>query len=182
MNFEVKIITFLQAGASEGWTAFFEIFSLLGSWIGLIILFFLFYQLQKTYAYTFLLTYGIGVGFNYVLKLIISRDRPFITYDSIKPLTDAFGGSMPSGHAVSSAIIAVFVCFLAFKLAKKKFTKIATTISMMMFVLIVCLSRMYFGVHYLTDIILGLAFGAIFALIGLGIYNKLLRRAVKGDY
>lgn len=175
MNFEYKIITFLQAGVAEGWTTFFQIFSLLGSWVGLIVCFSIFYQIQKTYGFTFLITYGLGVGFNYILKLIISRDRPYETYSEILQLTNVAGKSMPSGHAISAIIIAIFVCFLVLKLSKTKFTKIATIITMSIFVGIVVISRMYLGVHYLTDIILGLIIGSIIAFIGIGIFLKLIK-------
>lgn len=181
MEFEAKIIYFLQAGMTQGWTTFFEIFSLFASWVGLIILFLIFYQINKTYGFTFLITYGFGVGVNYLLKLIISRDRPFETYSSIQALTNTFGKSMPSGHAVSAMIMVVFVCFTVFALAKTRFTKIATLVSSIIFIGIVCVSRMYLGVHYLTDIILGLFIGLIVGFIGIKTYEKLMTSVMKGN-
>lgn len=176
MEFEAKIIMFLQSGASEGWTAFFNAFSLIGSWVGfLIALLFLFF-ISKKYIFNFLVTYGLGVGFNYVLKSIIARKRPYLTYDSISALTEALGQGFPSGHAVSATIIAVFVCFMVFKLSKTKFTKIATAITMLIYVGIVCVSRMYLGVHYLTDVIAGVAVGGIVSLIGLKVFTRKPRK------
>ena len=172
MEFEAKLIMFLQAGANEGFTAFFNAISLLGSWVGIILAFVCLFFISKKYAFTLLVSYGFGVGLNYILKLIINRDRPYLTYDNITAFSEALGNSFPSGHAVSSVIMAIFICFIVWKLAKTKFTKIATIFSMTIFVGLVCLSRMYLGLHYFSDLIAGLAVGGIVALIGLRLFNK----------
>lgn len=172
MEFEAKIITFLQSGANDGWTAFFKSVSLFGSYVGLILVFFTFFYLNKKYAFTYLLTYLLGVGFNYIVKAIVSRDRPFFTYDSIQSFTDTVGSSMPSGHAVSSVITAIFVSYFVYRLAKTKFVKIATLISMVLFVFAVCFSRMYLGVHYISDIAVGIIVGAIIGSIGVILFKR----------
>lgn len=173
MEFEAKIINFLQSGASEGWTAFFKAVSLFGSFVGMLLVFFTLIYLNKKYAFTYLFTYLFAVGFNYLVKAIISRDRPYFTYDSIQSFTDALGNSMPSGHAVSSTVTAIFVCYFVYKLAKTKFVKIATLFSMILFVAAVCISRMYLGVHYLSDLVVGCVIGSIIASIGIINFKKI---------
>ena len=181
MEFEGKIITFLQSGASQGWTIFFQIVSLLGSYVGMVFLYFVLRILNKKLSLSFLLAYVFGVGLNYILKSLISRDRPYITYSAIQPLTDSIGNSMPSGHAVSSTIIAVFACFLILMASKSKFTKIASIITGFMFVFVVCLSRMYLGVHYLTDLILGALVGLLISFISIMVLLKSSNTKVKEE-
>lgn len=95
-----------------------------------------------------------------------------MTYEGIQALTDAMGSSFPSGHAVSSIIIAFFVIVLVFKMSKNKFTKYGTLFTMIMYVGLICLSRTYLGVHYLTDLVAGLCLGMLFCLFCYMIYRK----------
>lgn len=172
MEFEAKIISFLQGGANEGFTAFFKAVSLFGSYVGLILVFGFIFFLNKRYSLIFLITYCVGVGLNYIMKTLIGRERPYVVYDYIQNFTSTFGNSMPSGHAVSSTIIAIFVCFFVWQVCKTKFIKIATAVSMAIFVGLVCLSRMYLGLHFLTDVIAGVIVGVLIAVIGILVYLK----------
>ena len=179
MEFEAKIIEFLQAGASQEWTVFFRIVSLLGSWTGLLIVFLVFFFYNRRYSYTFLITYGLGVGINYLFKLVISRPRPYAAYEGIEMLTDAIGNSFPSGHAVSSTIIALFVIAFIFMKSKNKFYRYGTILSMLIYVGFICVARMYLGVHYLTDVLAGVCVGVLICCIYLIIYKKLLKLSQK---
>lgn len=89
---------------------------------------------------------------NLILKNLVMRVRP---YDAvvglqalIAPLSDS---SFPSGHA-TSAIAAGFVMM--------KNTKKYIGIPVFVLAVLICLSRLYLGVHYPTDVLAG-------ALIGL---------------
>ena len=115
MEFEAKIIEFLQAGACQEWTVFFRIISLLGSWVGFLIAFIIIFMYSKRYATIFGITYGVGVGLNYIIKLIVARARPYEAFSDIQMLTSALGNSFPSGHSVSATIIAIFVTAFVFK-------------------------------------------------------------------
>lgn len=174
MEFEAKLIEFLQAGASQGWTTFFKIVSLLGSWAGLLIVFLIFFMYNKRYSLGFLVTYGVGVGVNYLLKLIISRPRPYMAYEGVQMLTNALGNSFPSGHAVSSGIIALFVIAFVFMQSKNKFVRYGTILSMLMYVGIMCVARMYLGVHYLTDVLAGVCVGTLIYCIYYIIRKKII--------
>ena len=167
MGFEAKIIIFLQAGSNTFFDVFFRLFSILGSFLGFLIVFLLAIKFtNKRFCTVFALTYILGVLGNYILKHIISRPRPFEVYESISDFTSANGSSMPSGHAVSASIIAIFACFMVIKLAKNKFTKFASIITACLYVGVVCLSRMYLGVHFLTDVLVGVTLGSLISFIG----------------
>lgn len=170
MLFEAKIIEFLQAGANGFWLYFFRTFTLFGSWLGFTIaLMFIFYK-KKKLSYAFALTYAVGVLFNMMLKHIIMRPRPFESFTQILNYAGADGFSIPSGHANSCAMIAVFICFWAIKYSKHKATKICVPIIMALYVALICLSRMFLGAHYLTDVIAGFCEGTIIAIIGIIIF------------
>ena len=136
---------------------------------------------SKAYVITFVATYLLGVGLNFVLKEIILRPRPYEVFSDVKCLTSAFGSSMPSGHAVSVTIISIFVCYMIIKLCNKPFLKVATVISMLIFTFGVLLSRLYLGVHYVSDLVTGVMVGVLFSFVGIMIFNKLIKifRVVK---
>ena len=97
---------------------------------------------------------------NLLLKKVIARDRPFITYPELLPSVIGEAPtslSFPSGHsAVNFAFAAFFCCY------KKKYLKIAIPTSI--FAFLVGFSRIYLIHHYFTDVIAGMILG-----IGCGI-------------
>ncbi len=94
---------------------------------------------------------------NLFLKNIVARIRP---YDYVNGLVSIIERqkdfSFPSGHASSSFAVAVilFLCF------KNKFGNFALILAFL-----ISLSRLYVGVHYPTDVIVGMLLGTISAVL-----------------
>lgn len=95
---------------------------------------------------------------NNLVKYIIKRDRPF----GVALVNESFY-SFPSGHAMISIL---FFGTIIYKLLenKTKYYKIFTII-ISIYILLVGISRIYLGVHYVTDIIGGYLLGTIILLI-----------------
>ncbi len=176
MKFEANIIEFLQAGSNDFWLYFFKIVTLFGSWLGFALALLVVYFKKKSFSYAFFVTFGCGVAINYVLKNIIMRPRPFVTWDSIMNLGGASGFSMPSGHSCSAMIIAVFISYLAIRYAKNRWTKVCLPIIMTLYFALIALSRIFLGAHYLTDVIAGGCEGLIVAIIGILLYNLVMKK------
>ncbi|BCE02047.1 phosphatase PAP2 family protein [Marinicellulosiphila megalodicopiae] len=93
-----------------------------------------------------------------VLKLFFARPRPFdVAPHLFEATVDQSGYGLPSGHVWLSV---VFVGFLAFFYRTHK--KIA--VLAVFWIVLMSLSRMVLGVHFLQDVILGLLMG-VFGLI-----------------
>ena len=86
------------------------------------------------------------------IKLAVRRDRPFKTYPDIQKHSDAGSLSFPSGHTSAAFSIATSV-----SLAFPKWYVIAPS---MLWAGTVGYSRMYLGVHYPSDVIVGAIIGA----------------------
>lgn len=97
-----------------------------------------------------LLTYSIVVS---ILKFIVKRQRPY--FIPMKPIYLANFYSFPSGHAGTAFIFAVF-----FSDRYPKYSIIFYLIA-----IIISLSRVYLGVHYLSDVITGAIIGFIISKI-----------------
>ena len=102
-----------------------------------------------------------------VIKKAIARPRPFETFPEIIQKSPASGFSFVSNHAANMVGLAFFLSYF-YPRWKIFWWGIA---------LIVALSRMYNGVHYLSDVISG-------ALIGLSVswtITRWLDRREKGN-
>jgi undecaprenyl-diphosphatase len=62
--------------------------------------------------------------------------------------------AFPSDHAVMFSALAIGLCFVSWRMG---------LVALVYAIVIVCFPRVYFGIHYPTDIIAGLALGALVA-------------------
>lgn len=93
--------------------------------------------------------------FTLALKAAVGRPRPFEAIPHTDPLIKAtLGQSMPSGHAATSFAGAVILAYLLPRWAPLFFL-LATAIAF---------SRVYVGVHYLSDITVGAFIGTAVGL------------------
>jgi undecaprenyl-diphosphatase len=104
------------------------------------------------------------------LKSAAGRPRPFETIPQADPLMGVtLGQSMPSGHAATSFAGAVILTYLLPR-AAPFFFLLATAVAF---------SRVYVGVHYVSDVVVGALLGTGVGLAGLGLL-RLLRRTSSG--
>lgn len=176
MDFEVKIIEYLQSGSNDFWNFCFRSISSLGTYVFALALLIVFFFVCKK---RFLLlggTLGLGIVLNYIIKNIVRRDRPYVAHESIAQLGAGSGFSLPSSHAIGVTILAIFLCYIVFLKATKKSTKILTVIASAFAILLVCLSRMYLGLHYFTDVCIGVTLGAIVSFLAILCFNLFIDR------
>src|SRR5699024_1480614 len=100
---------------------------------------------------------------NAFIKNIYQRVRP----EEINHLIEQSGYSFPSGHSMGSIIVFGSFIFLAFRYFKSKTIKRGLSIFFSLLILLIGLSRIYLGVHYLSDVIAG--FSLVFAWLALSI-------------
>ena len=99
----------------------------------------------------------------FILKHAVNRPRPH--YMRIAE----HGASFPSGHATISAAFAGILIFTLLRLKNVKHSyKIIS--GLLLWVLLIDLSRIYLGVHYLSDIFGGILLGAIAVALGVSFY------------
>jgi len=96
-----------------------------------------------------LLSFGLTLGEVEFFKLIFHRPRPFQTYNWVVKRANASGYSMPSGHA-AMAFEAAYIWSEYFPQFSFIFYSLATYIA---------ISRVYYGVHYPSDIVVGSILG-----------------------
>ena len=116
---------------------------------------------------TMLLSAGLA---DFIAKPYVARWRP--TNDPmLKYSIDVVGNYRESpygffsGHAANTMAVAIFFA----QLVRNR----ALSIALVVWSLICCWTRLYLGVHYPSDILVGLVWGCVSALIGYFCYRKL---------
>jgi membrane-associated phospholipid phosphatase len=116
------------------------------------------------YSYLFFGTILFSTISVYVLKYIFGIARP----------SDSFfieqGASLPSGHATISTVLLILINYIFFRSFGEIYRRSLAILSAGM-VLLVSLSRMYFGVHWLSDVVFGVVLGVIISYISIRIFK-----------
>ena len=99
-----------------------------------------------------------------LVKYNFPSPRPFEVYANLKPLfTTARGDAFPSGHATFMGALAMGVF-----LQRKKLGLI-----FILGAILVAIARVLAHVHWTTDVIAGLLFGPLVAIIVWAVYHRL---------
>lgn len=103
-----------------------------------------------------------------ILKNVIQRPRPFYLWPELQLLIPQPSGfSCPSGHTTSS-----FAAATSLFLYRKRWGAVALVLAVL-----IGFSRMYFTVHYLTDVLFGIVLGIACALVVYKLWKNAERRA-----
>lgn len=104
---------------------------------------------------------------NQTLKIIFQRERP-LGYR----LIEMTGYSFPSGHAMVSMAFYGLLIYIIYHLVKNKTLRNILITLNILIIILVGISRVYLGVHYLSDIITGYSISIIYLLL----LKKLLKK------
>ncbi len=109
---------------------------------------------------------GLGACINIIIKNVIRKGRPAF------PLIEkSISYSFPSGHAMCATIFYGVILYFIIKESRNKYFKVFSTIFFLILITLISFSRIYLGVHYFTDVIMGIVFGIIVLIIIINTIN-----------
>ncbi|HVE71128.1 MAG TPA: phosphatase PAP2 family protein [Thermoanaerobaculia bacterium] len=118
-----------------------------------------------------IVTCGIGGLLNLLLKSYFARARPNLA----EALRDAHGYSFPSGHAMGSTIVFGAFAYLAFRILTKWRPRAAALAFCVSMIAAICASRIYLGVHWISDVAAGITAGVIWVAFATVAYETFRR-------
>jgi undecaprenyl-diphosphatase len=107
---------------------------------------------------------------NVVLKLSFHRPRPEVAFVHL----DTY--SFPSGHAMISTAAYGALAYLAWGKLQTPRARLALTAGTVLLVALICFSRLYLGVHYLSDVLGGAAAGAFWLAVSVALQTLYAER------
>jgi membrane-associated phospholipid phosphatase len=121
-------------------------------------------------------TVGAAALANTALKAVIERPRPPLQWQVILETDPSF----PSGHVTGTATLLGIVAVVV-GMERGRATRIRLTVAVVTAVVLVAATRLYLGVHWLSDVIAGAIMAALFVTIGAAALNVLRRRSGRHD-
>jgi undecaprenyl-diphosphatase len=146
-------------------TTFFALMSLVGgpaamTVVTVVVAAVLVMRKRYRWAIYLLVTAGGEALLNMELKRYFERARPALA----EALRRAHGYSFPSGHAMGSTVVIGALTYLAMRALRTWRQKAAAIAFAITFVLSVAASRIYLGVHWISDIGAGLSAGLLWLI------------------
>jgi len=167
-TFDDQIILRLYGSAAPWITQLMSIFTMLGNPVPmglfLAVAAILLLRAGRWIDSTGLIVAGAGGGIlNQLLKASFQRVRP----ELFPRIVEASGYSFPSGHAMGSIVCYGMLAFVGWRVLHTRFERFWLLLDASLLIFAIGLSRVYFGVHFPTDIIGGYIAGAIWLVISI---------------
>ncbi|MBZ9619300.1 phosphatase PAP2 family protein [Psychroflexus lacisalsi] len=169
-----ELMVFLNNSSPDALNVFWSFVTYTENWIPfyllLLALFFYKSELKKSFVRILLLVLSVGIThlITELVKNLVERPRPNVTEEimnSIKILYEPSNYSFFSGHASTSFAATVFI----FLLLKSKFKYLG---SIFIWPVLFSLSRIFVGVHFPSDIIVGGCVGTLIAILFFKFYSN----------
>jgi len=161
-SIDQALLSYVISIRSDFLTKFFTIITNIGSAYTLMAISVLILLIKKNKKKAFLITINLALVFitSQVFKVLIRRDRPALIF-----LVNATGYSYPSGHMMVSSAFYFYILYLLCRKINNKIVRGVLFILTFGLIILIGFSRMYLGVHYLTDIIGAILLSVVYLIV-----------------
>lgn len=158
---------------SEGMTPFIKIITWFGGIVGITIMSVVSMSMikEKKINISLAICLVLGVIINNAIKFIFARERP-----DINPLMIENTYSFPSGHSMMSMILYGYLIYLVYSYLKKIKYKWLIILVLSILIIGIGFTRIYLGVHYVSDVIGGFALGIAYLIIYIDVSLKIIKK------
>lgn len=121
---------------------------------------------EKLQIFALWLTILASECFTLIAKIIFNRPRP------IGAVLLESTNSFPSGHATIAVAFYGFITYLLLKKIKSKFYYFFIIFVAILIIGAIGFSRLYLGVHYISDVLAGYLVGSVWLIIGIRFLDR----------
>src|SRR5215208_4409319 len=162
VHFDRVLDAYLHARATPPLTTFFLIVTALGSietivLLGVVVAAFFAWRRRWLFLGSWLAAVAGSAVLNHLLKGLFERPRPYLEH----PLLIETSYSFPSGHAMESFVVYGMLAYFVILTLRSWESRVAVVFGAALLVVLIGFSRMYLGVHYLSDVLAGYAAGGV---------------------
>lgn len=111
-----------------------------------------------------------SMGVTYLAKIYFDRPRP------LNAVILETSGSFPSGHATVAIAFYGYLAYLLFKNTKNILYRFLIVFSAIIVAVVIGFSRLYLGVHYLSDVGVGYLVGFVGLAVSVGVVEWRLKK------
>ena len=161
---------FVKDLRNDNITLIMKLITFLGSGIALIAIVLLMAFFYKNRRETLEVAINLGTIYllNAIVKLIVQRPRP-VGYNLVTETSFSF----PSAHSMVSTAFYGFIIYLIYKNIKDKRKKYLSISLLFILIILICISRIYLGVHYLSDTVGGFSLAIVYLMIFITLKGKI---------
>lgn len=152
LNFDHSIQSFFLSIVSPGATKIFSAITFLGSPVMdifylVIIMAYLFWKGRRESSLWLGFVLVSGNIISYLIKITVKRQRP------LGKIIPASGYSFPSGHVFGTTLVVLAIIIFLLPILKNASTKSTLKVLLILWVIIVAISRVYLRGHFPSDVI-----------------------------
>jgi undecaprenyl-diphosphatase len=177
VDVDIAVSRFLAAHTEPPFTAAMYVVSVAGSPVTVLLLsliLVLYFAWHRAWRFVVLFVVGVGGAelLDVLLKIIFARPRPTLP----DPLLVLTSYSFPSGHAMGSMAFYGLLAYVVIQRVSIWRWRVAVAIATVLLILLIGFSRMYLGVHYLSDVLAGYAAGFAWLVVTITGVETIIRR------
>ena len=131
------------------------------------------YKRNIFFAWSIVLIAVSSTAFMYLLKFLFKRHRPVLPHVKI-----IIGYGFPSGHSISSLIFFSILAYITWLSSIRKVLKYFAIFLLLLFSLLIGISRIVLNVHFATDVIAGFCFGIMWLLLSYFLLVKFKKKTL----
>ena len=173
-TFDQRVFDLLTPYVTDTTTSAMKFFTFLGAHEFLIpanlvlIAYFLFIHKHRWYSIKIPAIALSSLALMFLLKNSFGRTRPLI------PLLEGISGlSFPSGHALMSVTFYGLMGFIVWQTVRRKLLKWGICLVFLLLIVFIGFSRIYFRVHYASDVIAGYCMGLLWLVISIALMQRI---------